>query len=143
MVVAADYSPAMPEAGKPAVYRMQSGSSRGPLRFRNDAGDRRRTLVIARYEGPQLPATLTGPAIERVGVSGRMPQGWRLTSAEGRYEFRAQAVEQLDECPALYEPLHRPFRLSGSDRLAVRILLWLLRLPGGAALLRRWHAHRH
>jgi hypothetical protein len=133
----------MPEAAQPDVYRMQPGKSTGPLRFRNDAGDRRRSLVIARYEGPQLPATLTGPAIERIGVAGRMPQGWRMTCAEGRYEFRAQAVEQLDECPSLYEPLHRSFRLSGSDRIAVRVLLWLLRLPGGAALLRRWHAHRH
>lgn len=130
----------MPEAGKPAVYRMQSGSASGPLRFRNDAGDRRRSLVIARYEGPRLPATLTGPAIEPVGSA---LQSWRLTSVEGRYEFRAQAVEHLDECPSLYEPLHRAFRLSAADRLAVRVLLWLLRLPGGAALLRRWHAHRH
>lgn len=132
----------MPEAGKPTVYRMQSGSSRGPLRFRNDAGDRRRTLIIAGYEGPQLPATLTGPAVERIGVAGRVPQGWCMNCAEGRYEFRARALEQLDERPALYEPLHRAFRLSGPDRLAVRVLLWLLRLPGGAALLRRWHAHR-
>lgn len=143
MVAVAVYSPAMPEAGKPAVYRMQSGSARGPLRFRNDAGDRRRSLVIARYEGPRLPATLTGPAIEAVGAVGGAPQSWRLTSAEGRYEFRAQEVEQLDECPSLYEPLHRSFRLSASDRFAVRVLLWLLRLPGGTALLRRWHAHRH
>ena len=137
------YSPAMPDAGKPPIYRMQLGSSKGPLRFRNDAGDHRRTLVIARYQGPELPATLTGPAVEAAGDSGRMPQGWRLTCAEGRYEFRAQAVELLDECPSLYEPLHRSFRLSRSDRLAVRALLWLLRLPGGAGLLRRWHAHRH
>jgi len=143
VVAAAVYSPAMPEAGKPAVYRMQSGSNRGPLRFRNEAGDRRRTLIIARYEGPQLPATLTGPAIERIGTASRVPQGWRMHCAEGRYEFRAQAVEQLEEWPSLYEPLHRAFRLSGLDRLAVRVLLWLLRLPGGAALLRRWHAHRH
>ena len=133
----------MPKAGKPALYRMQSGSSRGPLRFCNDAGDRRRTLIIVHYQGPQLPATLTGPAIERLGAAGRLPQGWRMNCAEGQFEFRALAFEQLDECPSLYEPLHRAFRLSGSDRLAVRVLLWLLRLPGGAALLRRWHAHRH
>jgi hypothetical protein len=131
----------MPETDKPSVYRMQSGSSRGPLRFRNDAGDRRRTLVIARYLGPRLPVVLTAPAIERIGA-GHMPQGWHLTSAEGQFEFRALAVEQLDEWPALYEPLHRAFRLSAADRLAVRVLLWLLRIPGGAALLRRWHAHR-
>jgi hypothetical protein len=133
----------MPERGKPAVYRMQSGSATGPLRFRSDAGERRRTLLIARFQGPQLPATLTDPVIEWIGDASRMPQGWRLTSAEGRFEFRAHAVEQMDEWPSLYEPLHRSFRLSASDRLAVRVLLWLLRLPGGAALLRRWHAHRH
>lgn len=133
----------MPDPDKPPLYRMQSGSATGPLRFRNDAGTHRRTLVIARYQGPQLPATLTAPAIEALGDAGPMPQSWRMTCAEGRYEFRAQAVEMLDECPSLYEPLHRSFRLSGTDRLAVRVLLWLLRLPGGAALLRRWHAHRH
>ena len=133
----------MPETSKPPVYRMQSGRALGPLRFRNEAGDHRRTLVVARYEGPELPATLTGPAVESIGEAGRMPPTWRITSAEGRYEFRAQAVELLEECPTLYEPLHRSFRLSGADRLAVRVLLWLLRLPGGAALLRRWHAHRH
>ena len=131
----------MPETSKPPVYRMQSGGSTGLLRFRSEAGDHRRTLVIARYRGPQLPATLSGPVVERVGEA--TPQNWRLTCVEGRYEFRAQAVEQLDEWPSLYEPLHRSFRLSGSDRLAIRVLLWLLRLPGGAALLRRWHAHRH
>lgn len=137
------YSPAMQEASKPPVYRMQSGRSRGPLRFLSDSGGRRRTVVIARYQGPELPATLTGPAVETVGHAGRMPQSWRISCAEGRFEFQARAVELLDECPALYEPLHRSFRLSGSDRLAVRVLLWMLRLPGGAALLRRWHAHRH
>ena len=100
-------------------------------------------LVIARYQGPQLPATLTDPVVEATGDSGLFPRGWRIRSAEGNHEFRAQAIEQLVECPALYEPLHRPFRLSRSDRLAVRVLLWLLRLPGGASLLRRWHAHRH
>ncbi len=142
-MAAAVYSPAMPEKGNPAVYRMQSGSATGPLRFRSDVGERRRTLLIARYQGPQLPATLTGPVIEAVGDARRTPPGWRLTSAEGRFEFRAQTVEQMDEWPSLYEPLHRSFRLSASDRLAVRVLLWLLRLPGGAALLRRWHAHRH
>ena len=143
VTAAAVYSPAMPEADGPQVYRMQSDRSTGPLRFRSDSGDHRRMLVIAHYQGPELPATLTGPIVEAVGDPDRAPRGWRITCAEGRYEFRAHAVEQLEECPALYEPLHRPFRLSTSDRLAVRVLLWLLRLPGGAALLRRWHAHRH
>jgi len=38
--------------------------------------------------------------------------------------------------------MHRTFALRTSDRIAVRILLWLLRLPGGARLLRRWHVKR-
>jgi hypothetical protein len=132
----------MPGIGEPQVYRIGQGRGEGTLRFRNDAGDRRRFLDIARYQGPELPAALTDPVVETLGDSDRAPRSWRIRCAEGRFEFRALAVEQIEECPALYEPLHRPFRLSTSDRLAVRILLWLLRLPGGAALLRRWHAHR-
>jgi hypothetical protein len=99
-------------------------------------------LDIVRYQGAPLPAVLTDPLVEVLGDSGPAPRSWRISCGEGRFEFRALAVEQIEECPALYEPLHRPFRLSTADRLAVKALLWLLRLPGGAALLRRWHAHR-
>ena len=67
---------------------------------------------------------------------------WRLTSSEGRFDFDAVAVDQIEECPALYAPLHRPFELRRSDRVAVRILIWLLRLPFGARLLRNWHGRR-
>jgi hypothetical protein len=38
--------------------------------------------------------------------------------------------------------LHRAFALSRADRLAVRVLLGLLRLPGGSRLLRLWHSRR-
>jgi hypothetical protein len=132
----------MPGTGESKVYRIEQGRGEGTLRYRNDAGDRRRFLDIARYQGPELPAALTDPVVETLGDPDRAPRSWCIRCAEGRFEFRALAVEQIEECQALYEPLHRPFRLSRSDRLAVRILLWLLRLPGGAALLRRWHAHR-
>jgi hypothetical protein len=96
-------------------------------------------IVISGFQGPALPAQLTSPAIELAsGAAGE----WRLTCAEGEFRFRARAVDQLTERPALFTPLHRPFALSGADRLAVRVLLWLLRLPGGARLLRFWHARR-
>ena len=49
---------------------------------------------------------------------------------------------QIAARPDLYAELHRPFALSRGERLAARILLALLRLPGGAGLLRRWHARR-
>jgi hypothetical protein len=133
----------MPESSESQVYRIESGRPADPLRYRNDVGNRRRILVIARYQGPELPKALTNPVVDVVGDPDQAPRNWRIRCTEGRFEFRALAVEQLEECPALYEPLHRPFRLGTSDRLAVRVLLWLLRIPGGAALLRRWHAHRH
>lgn len=132
----------MPESGESQVFRIEQGPVTGLLRFRNDAGDRRRSLVIARYQGPALPATLTEPVVEALGAPGLATRSWRISCTEGQFEFQAHAVEQLEECPALYEPLHQTFRLSTSDRVAVKVLLWLLRLPGGAELLRRWHAHR-
>ena len=125
------------------VYRFVSNGGSGPTRYRSDAGDRRRLLDIARYQGPGLPEALTDPIVEVVGEPGQVPRSWRISCAEGRFEFGALAVEMIEECPALYESLHRPFRLSTADRLAMRVLLWLLRVPGGAWLLRRWHVHRH
>jgi hypothetical protein len=92
--------------------------------------------VIGGYRGPRLPDELGNPALV---VSGR---GWRLTSDEGAFDFDARAVDRVTERPALFDALHRPFALKTPDRIAVRVLLWLLRLPGGARLLRRWHANR-
>jgi hypothetical protein len=133
----------MPETGESAVYRLESNSAVGQLRYRSAGGDGRRILDIARYQGPALPASLTSPVVERSGEPDVIPESWRIICAEGQFEFTAQAVAVMDEQPALYEALHRPFSLSTADRLALRVLLWILRLPGGAGLLRRWHAHRH
>jgi hypothetical protein len=110
--------------------------------WRAAGSDSTRYLVIARYQGPELPSTLTDPVVDSIGTAGSRDSGWRLDCAEGRFDFRAPAVDWLEECPGLYQPLHRPFSLKASDRVAVRILLWLLRLPGGARWLRNWHAHR-
>jgi hypothetical protein len=132
----------MPGSGT-ALFRIDSrNASAGRLVLRADAGDRTQYLVISRYQGPMLPATLTDPVVGPLGEAGPPPRAWRLTSAEGQFEFHALAIDAIDEWPALYQPLHRPFALRSWDRLAVRVLLWLLRLPGGAALLRRWHANR-
>ena len=49
---------------------------------------------------------------------------------------------QLVERPDLFQELHRPFALRTGDRLAAWMLLAMLRLPGGAQLLRAWHARR-
>jgi len=104
-------------------------------------GDRQR-IVISGYDGPELPAALTGATLESPFLGDGTAGRWHLRSREGDFAFRARAVDVLEERPGLYAPLHRSFALSGTDRFAVRILLWMLRLPCGARLLRRWHAGR-
>lgn len=126
-------------SSQPAARVFQVIEREGPahrliLRARDAAGAE--SWVIGGYRGPRLPDELTNPALV---VSGR---GWRLTSSEGAFDFDARAVDRLTERPALFVAMHRPFALKYSDRIAVRILLGLLRLPGGARLLRRWHAKR-
>lgn len=101
-----------------------------------------RLIVISGYRGPRLPDALTGPAIAPAPGMPAQPARWRLSAAEGTFEFEAGTVDFIEERPSLYAPLHRAFALSTSDRWAVRLLLWALRLPGGARLLRRWHGHR-
>ncbi len=86
---------------------------------------------------------MTEPVVASIDTRNSARQAWRIVSAEGSFEFTARAVEMIEERAALYEPLHRAFKLSWTDRLAIRMLLWILRLPGGAGLLRRWQAHRH
>ena len=54
----------------------------------------------------------------------------------------ASAEFQIVERPGLFATLHRPFELGRGERIAARVLLALLRLPGGASLLLRWHARR-
>jgi hypothetical protein len=134
------YSSAMNEPAEAQAFRVVERSGPGGrLVLRRQSRDTVQWLVISGFQGPELPAQVTEPAIEPApGAAG----GWHLSCAEGEFDFRARAVDRLAAQPALFAPLHRPFALTGADRLAVRILLWLLRLPGGARLLRHWHARR-
>ncbi len=54
----------------------------------------------------------------------------------------ASAGFHVVERPGLFATLHQPFALGRGERIAARVLLALLRLPGGAGLLLRWHAGR-
>lgn len=126
----------MPDASR--RYRLiERRGPAGRLVLRHEGGDGARLIVCSGFAGPELPATVTDPRIESAG-DGR----WRLRCGEGEFEFRARAVEELEQRPALYLPLHRAFALRTPDRLAVRFLLALLRLPGGSRLLRLWHDRR-
>jgi hypothetical protein len=94
-------------------------------------------VVVSGYDGPALPSRLVAAVLEPVG-----PRAWRLSTDEGAVEFRARGMEVLAPQPALFDKLLAPFALKPRDRRLVRVLLKLLRLPGGAWLLRRWHARR-
>lgn len=137
------YSRTMPEARPVQLFRIvRRAGNADRLVLRSEAGDRVRYLVIAQYRGPELPATLTDPLVEPRSEDYGSARAWRLTSREGRFDFEARAVDQLEECAALYTPLHRAFELRRPERLALGVLLWLLRLPVGARWLRRWQARR-
>lgn len=101
-------------------------------------GPQPRVVVVAGYEGPSLPPGLEATVLERLGE-----RSWRLTTREGAIDFTARGVEWLEPVPQLFDGLLAPFVLKQRERMLVRILLQLLKLPGGAWLLRRWHAGRH
>jgi len=69
-----------------------------------------------------------------------------VTATAADYHLRMPEITstglQIAGRPELFARLHRPFALGRGERVAARVLLALLRLPGGAALLLRWHAGR-
>jgi len=96
-----------------------------------------RVVVFSGYVGPPLPRAVTARRVEQVG-----PGAWRLTAEEGTFDFDARGMELLEPQPGLFDDLLSGFALKQRDRRLVGVLLRLLRLPGGAWLLRRWHVHR-
>jgi hypothetical protein len=93
--------------------------------------------VFGGYQGPELPDALPGARLESRGGG-----SYRLQTERGSLEFSARAIDRIAMRPSLLDSLHRPFALGARDRFAARVLLALLRLPGGARLLRLWHARR-
>lgn len=108
-----------------------------PAETRQRASDAIPRLVLTACRGSALPAEVHDPRLEEAG-SGL----WRLACREGRFEFHAAGVELLEPRPDLFQALLAGHALRPRDRLVVRSLLGLLRLPGGARLLRAWHARR-
>ena len=141
-VIAADYHLRMSGSSPSEVFRIVERAGVGNrLWLRGEeGGDQIAHIAASAYEGPTLPDTVTHPILQRRAGAG--PHSWQLGCDQGRFDFESAVVERIETQPALYLPLHRPFALSAADRMAVRILLALLRLPGGARLLRRWHARR-
>ncbi len=135
---AADYHLQVPVDACREYHLVDRAGPGGRVVLRQDPGDGTRLLVMSAYRGPALPAAVANPRIESGGGHGI----WRLIGDHGCITFHASAVDVIETRPALYESLHRRFTLAPRDRLALRVLLALLRLPGGARLLRRWQARR-
>lgn len=142
-VTAAVYDSRMPAAEIANAHRViERDGPAGRRILARRTGDRLDLLVIAGVRGAAWPDTLSNLAVEPLdgAADGRR---WRLSSDEGQFDFEARVVDRVEERPGLYVPLHSRFALTAVDRLVVRSLLWLLRLPGGARLLRHWHARRN
>jgi hypothetical protein len=101
------------------------------------ASCRNRTVVVT-PRGAVYHSRMSGDAIAAPRVEHR-------TEANGDAELVVHGARSVDHValrPSLFRELHRPFELGAGERLAARGLLALLRLPGGAKLLRAWHARR-
>jgi hypothetical protein len=138
--VAADYHLPMSVAENPNDYRLvERDGPAGRRVLERRAADGRELLVIARCRGGAWPDRLSDAILRPQASDGR----WRLTSTEGSFEFETSGIDRVSLRPGLYGPLHERFALNAWDRLAIRVLLAFLRLPGGAKLLRRWHSRRN
>jgi hypothetical protein len=96
-------------------------------------------IDVSGWVGGDLPAVLEDP---RFGAEGAGSGRWRLEQAGGGVDFLAAGVTLFEPRPELLAPLGAPFALKPGERRAARLLLALLRVPGGARLLRAWHARR-
>lgn len=106
-----------------------------------DEGTAAETYVFADCDAGELPDHLHGLLVEEAGSEGE-PSRWQIACVEGRFGIAARGLEVLAGKPQLFDELLAPFRLRERDRKVVRWLLGLLRLPGGAWLLRAWHTRR-
>ena len=138
-VCAADYHLRMPGYASHEFRLIERAGPGQKVTLREDAEDGSKYIVISGFRGSPLPDTISNARFE----SRDAPGSWRMDASQGAFDFEARAVDEIESRPSLFESLHKPFALTARDRLAVRCLLALLRIPGGARLLRRWHARRN
>ncbi len=137
-----DYSSTVTDASISSTHRLvDRAGPAGRVVLRQGSTDPE-LIVIAGFHGEPLPDRLTDPQFAAGEPAAGSGTPWRVTSIEGSFKFRARSVDRIHFRPSLYRPMHRAFELSATDRIAVRVLLSLLRFPGGARLLRWWQSRR-
>jgi hypothetical protein len=96
-------------------------------------------IDVTGWVAGDLPDALLDPAFDAQGAA---PGRWQLHQAGEVAEIVAAGVTLIEPRPRLLNTLGAPFALKPAERRAARVLLALLRLPGGPRLLRAWHARR-
>jgi len=122
------------------IHRFRLVERAGPgqrVQWRASAGIDSAAIVASGFGRAVPPAALADPQLESRGAG-----AWRINARDHSFEFEARAVDAVEMRPSLLSGLHQPFALTARERFAARCLLALLRLPGGARLLRNWHAKR-
>jgi hypothetical protein len=136
------YNGAMPGPGKGTAYRVVRPARPGrALVLAPDEGVAAETYVFADCDAGEIPDRLHGLLVEEAGAGGERTR-WELACDEGRFTLAGRGLEVLVPEPLLFDELLAPFGLRERDRTVVGWLLGLLRLPGGAWLLRAWHTRR-
>ena len=98
-------------------------------------------VLVSGFRGTPLPPVLHDPQLQPdPGLADR--GDWRVSCREGEFRFSARGVEHHEALPGFFDPMLAGYALRSRDRVVVRVLLRLLRLPGGAWLMRAWHASR-
>jgi hypothetical protein len=122
------------------IHRFRLVERSGPgqrVQWRASAGIDSAAIVASGFGRAVPPATLADPQLESRGAG-----AWSIAAGDSSFEFEARAVDAVEMRPSLFAGLHQPFALAARERFAARCLLALLRWPGGARLLRNWHAKR-
>ena len=122
------------------IHRFRLVERAGPgqrVQWRASAGIDSAAIVASGFGRAVPPEALADPQLESRGAG-----AWRIAARDSSFEFEARAVDAVEMRPSLFAGLHQPFALAARERFAARCLLALLRLPGGARLLRNWHAKR-
>lgn len=122
------------------IHRFRLVERSGPgqrVQWRASAGIDSAAIVASGFGRAVPPATLADPQLKFRGAG-----AWSIAAGDSSFEFEARAVDAVEMRPSLFAGLHQPFALAARERFAARCLLALLRWPGGARLLRNWHAKR-
>lgn len=133
---------AVSEAAKSRIHRALRPADPGRTLLLVPEGDEAaETFVFSEGDCAAIPDTVHGLRVEQVGPVGDRLR-WELACDEGRFEVQGRGVEILSSRPQLFDDLLAPYALRRRDRRVVAWLLGLLRLRGGAWLLRAWHSRR-